>query len=149
MAKVREIQWEREGKCIRCTSHKISAGNGYVRIYRNRSYDTVARMLLTRRHGGMFGLLARHTCDNRWCINPEHILIGTYKDNVNDMISRGRAARSVFVPGEKHHNARLSDFEVKEIKSSAEPNRSLAEKYGVGVATIADIRKKRTWNPNP
>lgn len=38
------------------------------------------------------GLLVRHTCDNTLCINPQHLLTGTPKDNTRDMIERGRGA---------------------------------------------------------
>lgn len=37
------------------------------------------------------GMKVRHTCDNPPCINPEHLLLGTQADNVQDMVSRGRA----------------------------------------------------------
>lgn len=36
-------------------------------------------------------MVIRHTCDTRACINPAHLLLGTYKNNTQDMISRGRA----------------------------------------------------------
>jgi hypothetical protein len=45
------------------------------------------------------GMEARHTCDNDWCINREHLLPGTSQDNSDDMVQRGRAQR-----GEKHWN---------------------------------------------
>ena len=35
--------------------------------------------------------MVRHTCDNPWCVNYEHLLTGTAKDNWDDMIGRGRA----------------------------------------------------------
>lgn len=37
------------------------------------------------------GLIVRHTCDNRICVNPDHLVVGTQKDNFNDMVERGRA----------------------------------------------------------
>lgn len=40
-----------------------------------------------------------HTCDNPWCINPDHLYIGTIDDNIDDMIERGRSNR-----GERHWN---------------------------------------------
>jgi hypothetical protein len=149
MPKLKELQWQREGECIRCTSHKESNGNGYIKIYRNSRYATVPRLILEKRHGGISsGLVARHTCDNRWCINPDHILIGTYKNNAEDMVLRGRY-KTVFIPGEKHPNAKLSVVDAKEIKSSTNKLRIDAEKYGVSLGTISDIRKGRTWNLNP
>ena len=37
------------------------------------------------------GMIVRHTCDNPACINPEHLVLGTPKDNTHDMLERGRA----------------------------------------------------------
>lgn len=36
------------------------------------------------------GVVVRHTCDNRACVRPDHLLLGTQTDNVRDMIDRGR-----------------------------------------------------------
>lgn len=36
------------------------------------------------------GLFALHTCDNRWCVNPDHLYVGTALDNARDMVARGR-----------------------------------------------------------
>lgn len=54
----------------------------------------------------------RHTCDNRGCVNPRHLLAGTAADNTGDMIRRGRQA----IPrGEERGNTKLTDRAVREI----------------------------------
>lgn len=54
--------------------------------------------------------LVRHTCDNRPCVNPNHLILGTWAENSADMVARNRQAR-----GEKHHQATLTDAQAMEI----------------------------------
>jgi len=54
---------------------------------------------------GYHGTIVRHVCDNRWCVNPGHLLIGTQKDNVKDMDERGRRVSNPR-QGQAHHNGR-------------------------------------------
>jgi hypothetical protein len=48
------------------------------------------RLQWMRLRGDPGELLVMHTCDNRPCINPDHLMIGTYQDNHDDMRSKGR-----------------------------------------------------------
>jgi hypothetical protein len=52
-----------------------------------------------------------HKCDNPLCINPEHLFVGTRKDNVDDCINKGRNVR-----GEKCNFAKLTEEQAREIK---------------------------------
>lgn len=90
-------------------------------------------------------LLVLHKCDNRVCVNPEHLYIGTPKDNANDMVNRGRS-----MIGIKNHKAKLTEEQVKEIRHSYKLGQSykLARVYGVNASTIQRIIRNETWCQN-
>jgi hypothetical protein len=60
--------------------------------------------------GNTKGLVVRHTCDNPLCINPDHLLIGTHNDNVQDKVNRGRQAK-----GTHNGRSKLTEPEVIDI----------------------------------
>ena len=70
-----------------------------------------------------------HTCENRHCINPEHAYMGTPQDN-------GRL---------NHSSVRLTMEIARIVRASTERVKTIAERYGVNVSTIYDIRSNRTW----
>lgn len=57
------------------------------------------------------GMLLLHSCDNPWCVNPEHVFPGTDARNAQDMVQRGRS-----LTGERNHKAKLHWAEVLEIR---------------------------------
>lgn len=86
------------------------------------------------------GLRVLHRCDNRACINPAHLFIGTVADNNKDMCEKGRNAK-----GERHGKAKLTKEKVLEIRASAFGYRRLARKFSVSIYTIRDIKRGRAW----
>ena len=89
------------------------------------------------------GLIIRHTCDNPPCVNPNHLLAGTHKDNARDAVERGRNPR-----GERQGPAKLTATLVTDIRFSranGESVRSLAARCGVSQSTIRRVIYGRSW----
>lgn len=89
------------------------------------------------------GLCVLHRCDNGLCVNPNHLFLGTHKDNTQDMIEKGRqnTARGI----QRGKGAKLSEDAVRDIKSSSLNGNQLAKKHGVHRRTIYDILDGKTW----
>lgn len=103
-------------------------------------------MLLSR---GPFdeNLMVCHKCDNPRCCNPNHLFIGTAKDNSQDCKSKGRMNREL---GSQRYNAKLTEEAVAEIKAQAPFRkygwgRAMAKKYGVAPTAINNIVRGRRW----
>lgn len=104
------------------------------------------------------GKLVLHKCDNRKCVNPEHLFLGTQKDNMLDMSKKNRhpiAQKGKKVKGfengklENHHSAKLNLIKVDEIRILLKANVSMAEiarRYSVSPKTIFNIKNNRIWN---
>lgn len=86
------------------------------------------------------GLWVLHKCDNRKCVNPDHLFLGTHQDNMDDMMIKGRRADR---RGENHPNVRITDLQVIDIRECyAKGNvsqRELAKKYNVWPQQISRI----------
>jgi hypothetical protein len=93
------------------------------------------------------GKLVLHTCDNRLCVNPAHLWLGTHRDNTQDMIAKGRRRPSSAVArGEDVALAKLTEEMVRAMR--AEPPmtfKELGEKYGVSTGTANKVILRRTW----
>jgi hypothetical protein len=107
--------------------------------------DTLYRHFYKRYKGDIDdGIVIRHTCDNRLCCNPEHLIPGTQKENVGDMLERDR-----FPKGIRHGRAKLNDNKVKRIKKDYfKKNKTISaisREYEVDRKTIHKIVNGITW----
>jgi hypothetical protein len=91
------------------------------------------------------GMCVCHRCDNRLCVNPEHLFIGTQIDNVADRDAKGRQARNA---GEAHGCAKLTEGDILAIRSATggcHLTTELAEQFGVTGVHIRNIRSGKSW----
>jgi hypothetical protein len=88
------------------------------------------------------GKIVMHICDNPKCVNPNHLRIGTNRENSTDAIKKGRIPK-----GQRHPLAKLTADNVLEIRNRVATGISkgeLAEHYGVAKGTIQDVIT-RSW----
>lgn len=88
-------------------------------------------------------LLALHHCDNRRCINPEHIYLGTNQDNSSDMVRRDRSSK---MKGELHPLSKITEVEVIEIRADTRRHKVIAIDYGIAASTVSSIKNGKTWS---
>ncbi len=90
------------------------------------------------------GLCVLHKCDNRKCVNPDHLFIGTNKDNTADMMKKERGALK---RGSKNPCAKLTESNIKDIFdfSGTLSQREIAKKFNVTQGLITNILNHRSW----
>lgn len=119
--------------------------NGYGRTTHNGSTQLAHRVAFFEATGiDPVGQVVMHLCDNRKCVNPEHLRLGTQTDNAKDMWGKGRAV----VPprsGENNGRAVLSWPIVREMRASPLSGSALARKYGVSAAMACRIKRGEAW----
>lgn len=87
------------------------------------------------------GMVVRHTCDTKLCINPDHLLLGTQAENIADKVSRNRQAK-----GEGHGSAKLSDDDVRLIRTRTDlSQRALSKLLGICQPVVGQIRRRELW----
>lgn len=86
------------------------------------------------------GQYVLHQCDNRACIRPSHLFLGSHKDNMDDMIAKGRSAK-----GERHSHAKLSEAQVLEIRESTLSTRGIAKVYGISQSQARNVKNGANW----
>jgi len=152
MTELKERFWSKVNKntangCWEWTASLDRKGYGQI---------TVKKGLLKRTHRVAWelirgsipeGQLVCHHCDNKKCVNPDHLFLGTQRDNVQDMDSKGRRVNTPHY-GEQHGMAKLTNAQVKRIKEFLAvgiKRVELAKTFNIGYGTISHIAKGRQW----
>ena len=88
-----------------------------------------------------------HKCDNKYCINLDHLFLGMQRDNMQDAINKGRFKFPVAPDnnGSKSGTAKLTEEQVRIIRSTKIMGKELAKRFGVHPQTVSDIRRGKYW----
>jgi len=93
--------------------------------------------------------LVLHRCDNRLCVRPDHLFVGSSADNARDAWAKGRSVPPPNPPkGEAHHSAKLTKATVESIRArlhSGERVIDLAVEFNVSRSSIYKIKRGKTW----
>mgnify|MGYP001213333075 CR=1 FL=1 len=82
-----------------------------------------------------------HKCDNRRCVNPSHLFLGTQDDNIKDCISKRRLAVGV-----RHGRARLTESDIISIRSDTRRPEVIGLEYGVSLSHVNSIKRRTFWS---
>lgn len=131
--------------CHEWTRH-VNAGGYGTASYKNKHW-AAHRLAWTFLRGPIpAGMIVCHRCDNRRCINPDHLFLGTTQDNVDDKMQKGRfVARR----GSRSGTAKLTDAQALAIRLDTRTQDVIANEYGVSQATVSLIKQGKAWTMVP
>lgn len=138
-------------KCIEGKGNSFS-GNGYSTIQVNGKRIYQHRLVAVLFHGLEMQdttTLVLHSCDNPKCINPEHLRLGSARENMQDCLDRSRHVAKG-LQGEKNPRAKLTAKEVADIRKLKDENPELkytviAKHFKVNERTISLICRRKLW----
>ena len=139
-----------EDACWEWLAYKEASGYGQFSIkgimYKVHRVSWVLHNGEIPEHDSFHGICVCHTCDNRACVNPSHLFLGTHKENMQDMVAKHRG---VDCTGEKSGMHKLTELQVIEIRKKYVPHvytlAMLAKEYGVDSTNISCIITRKTW----
>ena len=148
--------------CWIWTASRHNTGYGAIGVAGNKV--STAHRVSWMLHRGPIpdGMWVLHKCDVRACVNPDHLYLGTVKDNARDLRERGNpyvpsfpwhdaeaaARRNAKLPrGAAHHRsaAKLNEKQVRDIYLSDGSQSAIASRFGVCQQTVSDIKRRDTW----
>jgi len=129
-----------------CIIHKGAMfRDGYGSIHSNGKQWRAHRLAYTQAYGPIpKGLLVCHKCDIPLCVNPEHLFLGTNKQNAQDREQKGRG-RPRKPKGILNPKAKLQEQDIIDIRNSNLNITELADYYTVEKSTIRRILRRETW----
>lgn len=139
--------WRRVTKTDNCWSWigDIDKRYGYGRVNIKDKKYIASRVAWTIQHGSSppRNKLVCHTCDNRRCVNPKHLFLGTHKQNSMDAANKRRMCH-----GAMHHLTTITALAVKQVRlavSAGAKHRDVAERFNLTRSAVGAIVTGKNW----
>jgi hypothetical protein len=129
-------------KCINWQG--ATNGNGYGITWHNKKKEYAHRVAYIKANGKIpNSKVVMHLCDNRACVNTEHLKLATQSENLKDMVAKGRQGIGVLKPKYEHQQLKISLEQAEEIRklySTGEySTRQLAPIFKIGKSQVHKI----------
>jgi hypothetical protein len=159
------------GRCWSWTACKDTGGYG---IFAMPQKDFSAHRMSWAIHfgdipegEGHHGVCVCHRCDNRTCVNPDHLFLGTHQQNVADKLAKGRGSNgesharimkriksnpNSIARGSKSGTAKLTEeqvLEIRELRSNGMILKEIALEFGVHLGNVSSICSRKSWTHLP
>tara|TARA_R110000822_G_scaffold310340_2_gene442670 strand:+ start:2171 stop:2659 length:489 start_codon:yes stop_codon:yes gene_type:complete len=139
-----KVSLPNENGCMLWFGAKDSWGYGHLTI--NKTTKKAHRLAYEMTKGEILkGMFICHTCDTPSCVNPDHLFLGSPRDNVIDCIKKGRFPLN---KGERVGNSKLNNRLVVEIRcllNYGYSQREVSRMYGVTSQNINLIHHNKAW----
>lgn len=124
--------------------------SGYGQFFNGKNKITAHRYSYILHNGTIENnkLVVCHSCDNKKCVNPEHLFLGTQKQNIRDMMSKNRQKFGKH-PGQLNGRAKITKKQVDEIRKKYYNEKisalKLGKEYNISESQTLRIIKKQSW----
>lgn len=141
---------KKDNGCWEWQGGKSGDGYGAIKDPGNRRQFSTHRRSYEEFKGEIpKGMLVCHSCDNILCCNPDHLFLGTAKENTLDSVKKARWAKRFFdQDGSKNHMSKLSEKEVLNIKMMLRDGVKMVEiskKFNINAKTLQNIKSDVNW----
>lgn len=139
------------GKVNECWEWKASlttSGYGKIAISKNGkdTHDGAHRFLYALLNGELKNnVWVLHKCDNRKCVNPNHLFGGTRNDNIQDMISKGRRSSTA---GSKNGRSKITESDLPHIREMLKNGNKLVDisaEFKISISRVSAIKNNKNW----
>lgn len=142
--------WDRakpDGDCLLWQGARI--WNGYGKLGRDGVTWTAHRYAYFLTHGSIpDGMHICHHCDKKLCINPKHLFAGTRKDNMQDMLRKGRGRFLGLAKGSRSGAAKFVESDIAAMRRKFDAGATLKEiasEYKTTPAYASDLIRGKQW----
>jgi hypothetical protein len=132
--------WEWQGS-------RHPSGYGVIGASRHQRARMAHRVSWELHHGPIpDGLDVLHHCDNKPCVRPDHLYLGTDLENARDRIERGLERH---LSGQANGNAKLTEASVRAVIAALQAGgtqQSVADRFGISQPHVSEIARRKSWS---